>query len=334
MAILINLCSRKKIVVRASHTFGRHPYNVQTLLTCADTSQIHASIRWNLGHWEVIDHSRNGTELDGKRLPCNHWTTLKPGSQIRFAKSEESRWQVINLDPPGTMLFCDPGEASPGEASPGAASPGEPAPHIMPLTARHHLLPDETAPVLAISITDSDGWVLDQGEQRRCLKDGDRIELAGKSWEFVCAPDISNTAELLDPGNTPDLADIGFHFNVSRDEEHVSLKIRIADQIYDLFERVHHYCLLVLARQRQQDMEQGLDPDSRGWIEFEKFSKMLGLDPSHVNIQIFRARHQLIETIPEATAWPNLIERKRGVVRFGPFNFDVVRGSAIQVESH
>lgn len=319
MAMLINLCSRKKIVVRASHTFGRHPYNVQTLLTCADTSQIHASIRWNLGHWEVIDHSRNGTELDGKRLPCNHWTALKPNSLIRFAKSEQSRWQVLNLDPPGTLLFCDQGEE---------------APKIMPLDARHHLLPDEVAPVMAISITDSDGWVLDRGEQRRCLKDGDRIELSGKTWEFVCAPDISNTAELYDPGNAPDLAKIGFHFNVSRDEEHVSLKIKVGDQSYDLFERVHHYCLLVLARQRQHDQAQGLDPDLQGWIEFEKFSRMLGLDPSHVNIQIFRARHQLIESIPEATAWPNLIERKRGVVRFGPFNFDVVRGSSMQPENN
>ncbi len=314
MAILINLCTRKQILLRSSHTFGRHPHNVQTLLTCADTSQIHASIRWNKTQWEIIDHSRNGSILDGKRLPCNTWVKMEIDSLIQFGKKEESVWQVVNLDAPGTFLFCNQLEAEK---------------QTIALTASHHLLPNEDAPVMALRISSTGSWVLDQGEHSCVLKDGDIIELAEQQWEFVCAPDIQATEEIPGTHGGPDLHRIVLHFNVSQDEEHVCLKVAVADQIYDLHERVHHYCLLLLARQRLQDASLDIVEDEKGWIQFEKFSKMLGLDPSHVNIHIFRARHQVFEAIPEASTWPNLVERRRGGVRFGPFKFDVIRGSTI-----
>ena len=317
MAILINLFTRRKIVLRASHTFGRHPHNVQTLLSAPDTSQIHASMRWNANQWEMIDHSRNGSSINDKRLPLNCWTELQVGQQIRFGKSEESCYQVLDLAAPAPLLFCDAGDG-----------------RILLLDSLHHLLPDSETPALAISRAEHGNWVLDQGEQQKILEDGQHLEFGGQQWEFVCSPEIQTTAEIPDLAQPPGLHEITFHFNVSRNEEHVSLKIGVGEHMYDLFERVHHYCLVVLARQRLEDREKGLDPDTCGWIEFDKFARMLGLDPSHVNIQIFRARHQLIETIPETRTWPALIERKRGVVRFGPFKFDVVRGSTIQAESN
>ncbi len=317
MAILINLFTRKKIVLRASHTFGRHPHNVQTVLTASDTSQIHASLRWNAGQWEMIDLSRNGTSQDGRRLPVNQWIAVTDGAQIRFGKSEESVFRVLDLAAPNTMLYCEEGEGS-----------------MILLDKLHHLLPDATAPEFAIGLGEHGNWVLDRGEVQQQLEDGQRLTLAGRQWEFVCAPELQITAEIPDLQAALALDQITFLFNVSRNEEHVSLKIRHGSQLVDLFERVHHYCLVILARQRLEDRKQGLDPDTCGWIEFDKFARMLGLDPSHVNIQIFRARHQLLEAIPEARTWPALIERKRGVVRFGPFHFEVSGGSAIPADSH
>lgn len=315
MAILINHSTRRKIVLRRSHTFGRHPYNVQTLLTAPDTSQIHASIRFNVDQWEIIDHSRNGSSVDGRQLTHGLWTALKPEQEICFGRDEQSRFQVINLAAPATLLFCDDGDGQ-----------------IIKLDGQHHLLPDEQNPLLAISLGEFGHWVWEQGEQRRILEDGQHVSFDGHDWEFVCAPDVQSTAELADLPFKPDLNQIVFHFNVSRNEEHVSLKITVGDQTFDLFERVHHYCLLILARQRQADKEKGLDKDSCGWIEFEQFAKMLGLDPSHINIQIFRARHQLIKTVPNASGWPPLVERRRGAVRFGPFKFDRVQGSMIHTD--
>lgn len=313
MAILRNQFTHQYLVLRRSHTFGRHPHNVQTLLHCADISQIHASIRFNQNRWEIIDHSRNGSSVDGKRISNNHWHPLTLSNRIQLGKGEQSQWQVVNLDAPTTMLFCPQDQSQ------------------IILHQLHNLLPNENNPSCSISLGPQGNWVLDQGSTRT-LEDGMMVELAGKHWEFVCAPEVAVTTELLNEPQAPDIDDIVFHFTVSRDEEHVSLKIRVADQIFDLSERVHHYCLVLLARQRQEDAEKGLEPDAQGWIDFEKFAKMLGLDPSHVNIQIFRARHQLIETIPGASNWPNLVERRRGVVRFGSLKFDVVRGTTTQAE--
>lgn len=308
MAILRNTFTQQTIVLRSSHTFGRHPHNVQTLLNCADISQIHASIRFNHNRWEIIDHSRNGSSMDGKRLSNHHWQALCMPGQIQFGKGEESCWQVVNLDAPVNMLFCAQDQSQ------------------IALTQLHNLVPDEHQPCFSIAVNAQGQWVLDQGTPR-ILEDGMMLELAGKHWEFVCAPDVAITAELLGTVQPVDMEDIVFHFTVSRDEEHVALKINVGDQVFDLYERVHHYCLLILARQRQEDAKNGVEPDAQGWLDCEKFAKMLGLDSSHVNIQIFRARHQLVETIPGASSWPHLIERRRGVVRFGSLKFDIVRGT-------
>ncbi len=313
MAILRNTFTQQTIVLRSSHTFGRHPHNVQTLLNCADISQIHASIRFNQHRWEIIDHSRNGSSIDGRRISNNHWQPLSLSSQIQFGKAEESRWQVENLDAPVNMLFCAQDQSQ------------------ILLTQLHNLVPDEHHPCASIAIGAHGQWVLDQGTPR-ILEDGMMLDLAGKRWEFVCAPEVPITAELLSTVNAPDMDDIVFHFSVSRDEEHVGLKITVAGEVFDLHERVHHYCLLLLARQRQEDAEKGLESDAQGWIDCEKFAKMLGLDTSHVNIQIFRARHQLIDTIPGASKWPNLVERRRGVVRFGSLKFDIMRGTITPAE--
>ena len=104
------------------------------------------------------------------------------------------------------------------------------------------------------------------------------------------------------------------------------------DATVDLGERTHHYCLLALARKRLEDAARQIDPHAQGWIDFERFSKMLGLDSSHVNIQIFRARNQLMRAIPEWVHLPNIVERRRGGVRLGAFRFRIERGSAIEGE--
>jgi pSer/pThr/pTyr-binding forkhead associated (FHA) protein len=317
MAILINLCTRKKILLRSTHTFGRHPNNVQTLLTFADTSQIHASIRWNKEQWEIIDHSRNGSSIDGCRMASNTWIEIENDNIIQFGQDEESLWQVINLDPPATLLFCDQADSES---------------QIIPLDTSHHLLPDENAPELALYISSTGSWALDQGEHSRTLNDGDIIEIGGQAWEFVCSPVVQATAEIPSIDGGLNLHQITLHFNVSQDEEHVSLKITVGDQVYNLHERVHHYAVLLLARQRKNDAKLKIVGDKQGLLEFATFSKMLGLEPVHVNIHIHRFRLQVFQTIPEASSWPSLIERKNRNVRFGAFKFKETRGSAMHME--
>lgn len=121
------------------------------------------------------------------------------------------------------------------------------------------------------------------------------------------------------------------HFTVSLNEEHAFLRIALdrAGEI-DLGERVHHYSLLILARQRLADAGRGLDPSSQGWTDAAQLSRMLGLEPAHLNIQLHRARAQVARALPDGLCLPELVERRRGELRLGALPFRIVRGSQLE----
>ncbi|MES2153366.1 MAG: hypothetical protein V4508_26595 [Pseudomonadota bacterium] len=132
--------------------------------------------------------------------------------------------------------------------------------------------------------------------------------------------------------DTPD--QIRLHFQVSLNEEHAYLKLALdGKEEIDLGERAHHYSLLTLARRRLNDAAHGLDPSSQGWVETLQLSRMLGLDPACLNIQIFRARRQIAHALPPGAQLPDIIERRRGEVRLGTLKFCIVRGSQLEGES-
>ena len=130
-----------------------------------------------------------------------------------------------------------------------------------------------------------------------------------------------------------ELDDLCLHFQTSLNEEHTFLNVSQGNKgKINLGERAHHYCLLTLARRRLNDAKNGLDPSSQGWIELAQLSKSLGLEPEHLNIQIFRARTQLVNAFPHLAQLPSIIERRRGELRFGAHHFCSVRGSQIEGE--
>lgn len=120
-------------------------------------------------------------------------------------------------------------------------------------------------------------------------------------------------------------------FLVSRDEEHVRMLLHVRGGVVDLGERAHHYSLVTLARARSADMQAGYDAATQGWIELDRLARMLGIDTSHVNVQIHRARSQFA-ALPGLGA-SQLVERRRGSVRFGDFPFRVMRGAHLECES-
>ncbi|SFU29600.1 hypothetical protein [Pseudoduganella namucuonensis] len=120
-------------------------------------------------------------------------------------------------------------------------------------------------------------------------------------------------------------------FQVSLNEEHAYLRIALGARAeLDLGERAHHYSLLTLARRRMDDARQGLDPSSQGWIQLDQLSRMLGLDPSHLNIQIHRARSQIARALPDGATLPDVVERRRGELRLGSVPFQILRGSRLE----
>jgi hypothetical protein len=118
------------------------------------------------------------------------------------------------------------------------------------------------------------------------------------------------------------------YLQVSLNEEHVTCAIGIGHALRaDLGERGHHYCLLTLARLRMDDARRGLDASSQGWIDNNALATMLGLDVAHMNIQIHRLRRQIDRALPAGVETVEVIERRRGEVRFGTLAVSVVRGS-------
>lgn len=306
MAIMENLLTGEKIFLKSHHVFGRNKVKADTELKNKDISQIHGSIRWDGWKWMLTDLSRNGIWIDGNRLVPGYNTGLKEGDIIRFSSTEEMSWKLIDQNPPATVLIPLQGNGSVIELE------------------RFHALPDDTAPDISIYISQTGQWVCENENGVIPLNSGDIVTHGMGSWQFFCAEPVDTT--LL----REDVKDISFIFNVSMDEEHVVVKLQRGGNTIDLGERAHHYMLLTLARQRLKDAESGIDQNSQGWVDLDRMAEMLGLDPCHLNIQIFRVRKQVNTALSEQLNFPQVIERRVGGLRFGYPDFKIMRGSSVE----
>lgn len=314
MAILKNRATQRKIYLRTHHVFGRGR-SADTLLENPDASQLHASVRWTGSAWELRDHSRNGTLLDGALLSNALGPALRVGSTLGFGRDGGAVWVVEDLSAPSNLLW--------------------PLGHDSPPIALGYsnLLPQGQGAELSIHCSEEGQWVCTTPQGSWVLEDGDELRFAGQVWCFILAAEVACTMEGLFGGkgalgrSRPTLC-----FNVSLDEEHVWLELRDAEHRLDLGERSHHYALLTLARLRLADAQRHLEGCAQGWVELERLAKMLGMDPGHLNIQIFRMRKQLALLMPPGAHVPELIERRRGSLRLGSLRFRIQRGA--QLESH
>jgi hypothetical protein len=311
MAILRNERLGRRIMLRPVHTLGRHPVSCRTVLEGADISKLHALVRWHAGRWEICDQSRNGTTVSGTRLATGQWTALEAGQTIAFGATHDEIWIVEDLEAPQVCLFPIHGD-----------SPAR------PLNAQENLLPDIEHPEINLYCAE-DRWVLDRMERVDVVVDGDTIQIADTYWEFVLAADMDATLEVHMPSTTR-LPTLHFDFQISQNEEHASLDMRVGDHIVPLGERIHHYTLATLARKRLEDARSGIEPTSQGWIALEDLARMLGVDTPYINIQIFRARQQIMRALPVAQEATAILERRRGEVRFGAHAFRICKGATTE----
>ena len=306
--MLVNTCSGTRVLLRAEHVIGRNPMRCDTCLSHPAVSTIHAVLRFHDGLWSVADHSRNGTFLDGECLERSSWTPLQLGQKLCFGTPELGPWTVSDATAPVTSLLPVDPELAP-----------------IPL-GRNTLLPAPQVPEVAIYQASNGQWLLDGECGSRELRDGDRIGLAGRSYTLVvsCAMD-ETSAPLLG-------ARLRLAFRVSRDEEHVGLTAEQWPKRVDLGERSHHYCLLTLARRRAADAKAGLDQETQGWIGTTELARQLRIEPQHLNIQVFRARNQLMSNIPGARELADIVERRRGFLRLGSFPFEIQRAGTLEAD--
>ncbi|MBY0572853.1 MAG: FHA domain-containing protein [Undibacterium sp.] len=294
------------------HVFGRNGAKVDTLLLNADASQIHMVIAWNGQQWHICDHSRNGTFIDGKALVANVKIALQVGQKIQCAYGGESIWEVLDLKPPCAMLM--------------PMNVDTPAIELKTF----HFIPNETNALATVYLSENEQWIWDSATETRILNDSDIVQAGTQVWQCAMAHDVEQTVDIRTLEKQPLPSTVIFDFLVSQNEEHIYLTLDIAGGRIDLGERTHHYSLLTLARRRFEDFRRGLDEFSQGWLPVEDLAKMLGMEQTHVNTQLFRARTQIVRGTQGKLHLPDAIERRRGEVRFSACPFRIMRGKQLE----
>ena len=318
MAYLLDVATETYFPLAPHHTFGRLAASVNTHIDKPYVSKLHAAIEWNGRHWRIKNLGLNGTWINGISLGQGECHDLAAGDEIHFAEQSDPGLKVIDLAAPADMLW------------PLDQSPQIKAPIYL---SRYYLLPDVNSPELALYFNeDSQQWFREplhqQQEEPIELNDGDLVQFGNTHWQFMRAQIYGPTEAKA----SRHINDYEFIFNMSLDEETTQLELH-HQQPLDLAVRTHHYLLLQLARHRAEDATRGLDSKSQGWVYADQLAAELGLDSTHMNIQIFRARKQLADTLPEALGQQCLLERRGGKIRFGCEKFKIYKGDKLTLAS-
>lgn len=313
MAKLIGECSGVRVELQPQHVFGRHP-TAATTLSNSEASRTHAVIIWDGEVWLLKDTSSNGTYINGRYLARGAQQALTPDDQIQFGSDQAEIWVVTDVSPPDSVLI--------------PISLGLPTITLGEITA----LPSEDDPQISIYRTHKGKWMCETASSVYELQTGDRVGTVDKQWRFISAQACTET-EVIKNKVKKEPKPLLFKFDVSQNEEHVSLSIDIDENSLDLEMRNHHYLILVLARKYLADAASGISESESGWIDKDLLCKMLGLTGNHVNIQIYRFRKQFVDAYPQADHLPQVIERRTGEIRFSPNSVEIIGGAGVDNHS-
>ncbi|WP_340680806.1 FHA domain-containing protein [Paraglaciecola sp.] len=294
MASIRNKQTQLTITLHVNHTFGRDILTNITLLENPEASRNHAIIAWDGETWRIKDASSNGTFVNQTRINSASYEVLLLGSKIQFGTIDTDIYEVSDLNPPETGLI--------------------------PLNENLAFIPLHDVVILPIEQTDimlylseEAHWLCEENGQITRLHPGDKVGYAEQIWQFVDGHPSTATAITT---MSPPPNDIKFNFTASQNEEHISLSLVVDNKEFDLGERNHHYLLLLLARQRLDDIEKGLQPSEQGWLDKDILINMSGIIEQHINIQIYRFRKQVATVMPHSTTLHQVIERRPGELRF------------------
>ncbi|MFT4928845.1 MAG: hypothetical protein ACI8WB_004965 [Phenylobacterium sp.] len=296
MATLLNLENNEQTNLLALHLVGRHPQSCNTILNNPKASRVHATISWDGESWSIQDNSSNGTWVNDTRLQPNTSQTLNPTDKINFANPNAGTWEMQDISPPKSML--------------------------VPLTAGASMivlegivvLPSEESPQITLYLSPDGHWFCENEMGTSMLLDGNKVGIPGMFWRFVEASGCDETIQI--EAQASGISELAIDFAASQDEEHVSIVLTMDSQQFDLGERNHHYLLLLLARKYLEDKAEGFTTMEQGWIEKDALIKMLNLDEIHINMQIYRFRKQVLKALPQHLVFPQMIERRKGAIRF------------------
>lgn len=287
MGTLRRLDTGEEIHLLRHVVVGRGP-SCQLCLNGSRVSGLHAELAWNGARWTVRDlGSRNGTFVASARIPVGKRIELEPGAVLGFA-DEACQFRLIDVTPPRLMA-----------TSRGVVRAAEGA-----LLS----LPDDDAPTHAIYLDRDGRWALESATETRELADGELVVTGERAWQVHLPGEVPET-RAEDAIESLDGAEL--RFAVSRDEEHIELKIVTGNAVIAVEPRAHLALLLALARERLRDARDGLHgAGEHGWVHREDLAKMLAIEPELVSLWVHRARKQLTALGLRDAAW--LVERRAG----------------------
>jgi len=323
MAYLTSTNIKFKIYLKAFHQFGRLATAVDTLIDSAEISRIHGIIEWIDQAWYIRDLSKNGIWLNNQAISSNKLHPLELNDRICFANQQHITFIVENLDEPQDVLL------------PLKVDDKNSDPATDPIFLDHyHFLPSDSSPELIVFYDISEkSWFCECVDTAITTKidDGELVEFSNSMWKLIKGADASDkeTIAITDKSASK----LCYIFNISQDEELTELTLKSGADVIDCETRSHHYLTALLARYKGQDSQNLLPEALQGWRTIEQLTKDIGLSENHVNIQIHRARKQVVDKLQTIGICDTLlIERKRGRVRLAANNFKVFKGQELELE--
>lgn len=271
MALLVNGGAR--VAVAAHCLVGRSSACTVRIQT-PQVSAEHARLSYRDGSWTVRDlHSKNGTLVNGERLEPGGARALRAGDRLSFGDAAIA-WTLVDAAPPVAMARrCSTDEVLCAEGGMLA-------------------LPSPEEPLVTLFEGDGGGWVLEVDGQPRAVEDGERIDVAGQA--FVLHLPVSVVSTIEAQARRSGVEDVELRFRVSRDEEAVEVTVVEPAGERVLAPRAHHYTWLVLARARLRDGDTaGRVEAQRGWVFVDELCRMLSVDETKLNVEIYRIRQDL-----------------------------------------
>lgn len=262
----------------------------QLRLSSQQVSGVHAELAWDGERWFVHDlGSRNGTHVDGQRLTPDQRQPLTQGSLLVFGSRKE-RFVLVDVSPPGLVATAEDGRVA--HAKGGLLC-----------------LPSEDEPEVTL-LEQLDGrWLLETDRGIRPLAHQEQISAGGTGWRIHLPGAVQYTDDAGDEPMT--VASVVLEFTVSRDEEHVEMRVLHGGRSVTLRPRAHDFFLLTLARVRLADQAQThLGEAEHGWIYRQDLARLLQVDRNLLNLWIYRARRQFSDAGVLDVA--NLVERRLG----------------------
>lgn len=311
MGLFRKQTEKRHVTLNTTNAIGRSTYS-HFVLEEASVSKKHATITWNGSNWILQDHSRNGTLINNK-LVSNTSVVLHTGDLLKFGVLDNNCWEITDCSAPHSYLV----NTSNNETI-----------DLLECVAFPN---DHSAEILFFKHGET--WVAETTKTNIQLSHNETYNFLNSSWRFYYNESLDET---LDTRSITEQAI--FEFELSPDEEQVSLSIVLNDLSINLGDRAHNHLLLALARKRLES-----NPNSSkgnlGWTSIEALVTSLSkellreVDEYYLNLLIHRFRKHVAAQAPYGSLFTPSLQRTNGQIRLNAPHLRIIQGDTILVDT-